>query len=610
MIGRIISDRYVIKQVVGTGGMAVVYRAWDLQNRTTVAIKILRPEYESDRDFVRRFSREAEAAAKVSHENIVNMLDVGAEGDMRYIVMEYVDGQTLKELIRQNGALNQDMAVNIALSILAAVEHAHKNGIVHRDIKPQNILVDAQGHVKVADFGIARLKNAAQTTRVDEGTAAMGSVHYFSPEQARGEVADEKSDLYSVGVVLYEMLTGSVPFDGETSVSVALKHVNEAPQSMREIEPRISQALDEVVQRALAKDSAKRYQSAEEMAADLRRAVAHPKGGFVKYPLSREEQEALREKRRREKEKRHRHLMQLGAVATVAGVIIIIYLISWYFRTMYRTVKVPSLENMTYAEMQEALKQQDLTLSAQGTYSEEAEEGRLISQNPTAGTRLKRGKEVEVVISLGSEWFYLENMSGEDLDDVLTELSDLGAKDVTVERVLSEKTVNTVIAQSPQAGWHSRRESIVLQISGERTGMPYLSGLQLDGAKALIESAGLELGTVVSGYSADAPAGTVIAQSIEPNSQVLLGTTVDLTISQSQNPMYYPESDFFVVVPLDNVAVSILLTTPSGTTTEAYSQTLSAGTHAIPLTSSESGLHALRVVVDGVQLESTVIQFE
>ena len=285
MIGRVISGRYVVQAVVGTGGMAVVYRAFDQKKNRIVAIKVLRPEYESDEEFVRRFSREAEAASKVSHENIVNMLDVGIDGDLRYIVMEYVDGQTLKDMIRQRGTIHPDTAIRMTIRILAAVDHAHRNGIVHRDIKPQNILVDNQGRVKVADFGIARLK-ASQTTRIEEGSggSALGSVHYFSPEQARGEIADEKSDLYSVGVVMYEMLTGQVPFDGETSMSVALKHLSEAPRSMRDHQEGISKALDEVVMRALCKDATKRYQTAAEMAADLRKAISHPQGGFVTYP--------------------------------------------------------------------------------------------------------------------------------------------------------------------------------------------------------------------------------------------------------------------------------------------------------------------------------------
>ena len=260
MIGRLISGRYLIEAQVGMGGMAVVYRARDQQENRTVALKVLRPEYQGDEEFVHRFSREAEAAAKVFHENIVNLFDVGIDGDMRYIVMEYVDGQTLKEMIREEGRIHPDVAIRMTIRILAAVDHAHRNGIVHRDIKPQNILVDRDGVVKVADFGIARLK-ASQTTRLNSGSA-LGSVHYISPEQARGEVADEQSDLYSVGVVMYEMLTGHVPFDGETAVSVALMHLNDAPKSIRADNPKVSRALDEVVMRALCKDKKRRYQSA------------------------------------------------------------------------------------------------------------------------------------------------------------------------------------------------------------------------------------------------------------------------------------------------------------------------------------------------------------
>ena len=253
MIGRVISNRYVVEEVVGTGGMAVVYRAWDTKQKQMVAIKVLRPEFESDQEFVRRFSREAEAAAKMSHENIVNLIDVGQDGDLRYIVMEYVDGQTLKDMIRTNGRLRPETAVRMAIRILAAVDHAHKNNIVHRDIKPQNILLDRQGTVKVADFGIARLKTA-QTTRLEDGNnSALGSVHYFSPEQARGGYVDERSDLYSLGIVMYEMLTGDVPFDGENPVSIALMHINDPIVPPSKIVDGIPPALEKIVMKATDK---------------------------------------------------------------------------------------------------------------------------------------------------------------------------------------------------------------------------------------------------------------------------------------------------------------------------------------------------------------------
>ena len=611
MIGRTISDRYVIKQVVGTGGMAVVYRAWDLQKKRTVAIKVLRPEFESDREFVRRFGREAEAAAKVSHENIVNMLDVGVDGEMRYIVMEYVDGQTLKEMIRNQGVIDPDTALRMTIRILAAVDHAHKNGIVHRDIKPQNILVDRRGVVKVADFGIARLKDASQTTRVDDGEgSALGSVHYFSPEQARGEVADEKSDLYSVGVVLYEMLTGSVPFDGETSVSVALKHVSEDPKSVRLTRPGISRALDEVVMRALAKDSAKRYQTAAEMAADLRKTITHPRGGFVKYPLTKEEQEARREERRKRMLRRRKRWMRAGIVGVCVALLVVGGGLTWYFQNVFRTVEVPALQGRTAEEIQLLLKQRGLSLDSQGAYSEEVQAGLAIEQSPEAGTRLKRGKAVQVTMSLGSEWFYLETLSGMMQEDAIARLEKNGVTSIVLEPVLSDQEIGTVTGQSPSEGWQSRKEPVKLEVSGERVTMPALTGLMLEGAEALIASEGLALGIVNTGYSADAPAGTVIAQSVEPNSAVLVGTKVDLTISQSQNSLYYPAADFTVVVPLENISVKITLIMPSGDVVEAYSAMLTAGTHAIELSSTESGMHTVRVYMDDVLTETTSILFE
>ena len=275
-----LSGRYELEEIIGTGGMSMVYRAWDLKYDREVAVKVLRAEFTEDEDFIRRFNVEAQAASKMSHPNIVNMYDVGRDGDTRYIVMEYVRGMTLKDQIRQQGKIETRRAVQIAQRILAAMDHAHEKGIVHRDIKPQNILIDREGNVKVADFGIARVVNSASGTKV--GGNVMGSVHYFSPEQANGAVVDTKSDLYSVGVVLYEMLTGSVPFEGETAVAIALKHINDKPARPSELNENISNALDEVILKALEKDASARYQTAYAFAVDLKKALRMPAGGFVK----------------------------------------------------------------------------------------------------------------------------------------------------------------------------------------------------------------------------------------------------------------------------------------------------------------------------------------
>ena len=610
MIGRVLSGRYVVEAVVGTGGMAVVYRAYDRVRKQTVALKVLRPEYESDVEFVRRFSREAEAASKVSHENIANLLDVGIDGDVRYIVMEFVDGQTLKEMIREQGRIKPDQALRMTIRILAAVDHAHRNGIVHRDIKPQNILVDRQGHVKVADFGIARLKTS-QTTLVEgeNGASALGSVHYFSPEQARGEVADEKSDLYSVGVVLYEMLTGQVPFDGETSVSVALKHVSEEPKSMRLYQSGISKALDEVVMRALCKDASKRYQTAAEMAADLRRTITHPRGGFVKYPQDPEEAERQREARKRKRQRDHRRLVKLALIAGVLLVLCVAMVVSWFFLVRNQTV-VPFVVGMTQDDAIDALGAASLPASIDTAYSEEYEAGYVVSQSVAEGSRVREGTAVSIVVSVGSQWFYMDDYIGLMEDEALAALSTSGAKSVTADYIQSDEADGTVLAQTPAQGWQPKDTPVVLTVSGQSVRVPSLEGLTLEGAQALLEAEGLTLGAVTETDASDLPEHTVVEQSVPADSEVLAGTAVDLKISESEPSLYYPASPFTVAVPIDGLQVEITITMPSGGEAVAYSGELPAGTHQVDLSSSEPGEHVVRVYLDGVLMDSAEVTFD
>ena len=278
MIGKMLDNRYELVEFIGKGGMALVYRAVDHRTGHHVAVKILRPEFNQDQEFLGRFDREATTASKMSHHNIVNLLDVGVDGDIHFLVMEYVKGRTLKEVIAQKGALPPAVAAQIGIRILSAMQHAHKNGIIHRDIKPQNILVHADGHIKVGDFGIARV---AGSNTISSDDSVMGSVHYFSPEQAKGEAVTFSSDLYSVGVVLYEMLTAQPPFEGETPVAIALQHISGKPRAMSELNPAVPPAMERVVAKAMEKRPEKRYQSALEMAQDLQRALQEPDGTWL-----------------------------------------------------------------------------------------------------------------------------------------------------------------------------------------------------------------------------------------------------------------------------------------------------------------------------------------
>ena len=611
MIGRVISGRYVVQAIVGTGGMAIVYRAFDKKKNRIVAIKVLRPEYESDEEFVRRFSREAEAASKVSHENIVNLLDVGIDGDLRYIVMEYVDGQTLKEMIRQQGFISPDTAIRMTIRILAAVDHAHRNGIVHRDIKPQNILVDSEGRVKVADFGIARLK-ATQTTTIEDGQklTAMGSVHYFSPEQARGEVADEKSDLYSVGVVMYEMLTGEVPFDGETSVSVALKHVNEAPKSMLEHRAGIPKALDEVVMRALCKDATKRYQSAAEMAADLRKCISDPEGGFVKYPRSPEEIEKEREARRRRRARDRKRVQQtITAAAAIITAVIVAFTV-WCISRIVHTYSMPNVVGEEQVWARDVLDHLKATVEVEYDYNEDFEEGKVIRQSHRPGARVKYDTPVTLTVSKGSERYYLEDVTGRKAADVAEQLGARGVEAVDITYVQSDRPAGTIVSFEPAPGMQSKETPVNLVVSGQRIMMPSLTGLTLDSAQALLSAEGLLVGTVSEGYAADAKSDTVIAQSVAANSQVLAGTVVDLTINRQTSAMFYPSSKLSVVVPLNGTQVRVQIRLNSGDMQEVYQGSLNTGTYRIALSCAEPGIHAVYIYMDGVMMEEQNIMFE
>jgi len=546
----------------------------------------------------------------MSHENIVNLLDVGIEGDMRYIVMEYVDGLTLKEMIREEGRIHPDVALRMTLRILAAVDHAHRNGIVHRDIKPQNILVDKKGRVRVADFGIARLK-ASQTTQIDQNGSAMGSVHYLSPEQARGEVADEQSDLYSVGIVLYEMLTGTVPFDGDTTISVALKHVSEEPQSMRSRNGGISRALDEVAMRALCKDKERRYQSAAEMATDLRKTITHPRGGFVRYPKSKDEGgEAVRTEKKKKAPRSKKTNWKPVLIICITAILLATTLCGLYLRMSRGTIPMPNLIGAPQAEAVQMIEDLGIAVNVVNAYSEEIPGGAVMLQSRSAGEMLRKDAQITLTVSLGSQWYVLPDMVGMHSEDAIAYLSNAGVNTVNVSYTQSELPTGTIIYQEPHSGHISRDVPVLIKISGQSVSVPSLAGLTLDGARAVIESEGLVLGVISEGDSADAKSGTVIAQSIAPYTQVLSATAVDLTICRPQEIRYAPDTALTLVVPLNNLEVRIDLSAPTGETTEVYRSVLGRGTHQVNLNSTQKGMHTVYIYLEDVLYESLQLDFE
>ena len=593
---RVLSGRYELIEIVGTGGMAVVYRALDQKTGQEVAVKLLRPEFERDEEFVRRFSHEAKAAAQVAHENIVNMLDVGFD-EVPYIVMEFVRGQTLKDLIRSVGSIPPRQAVTMVLRILAAVDHAHRNNIVHRDIKPQNLLVDESGMIKVADFGIARVTNSSTMTATGDGSF-FGSVHYISPEQARGEKADEKSDLYSVGVVLYEMLTGQVPFDSESAVSIAIKHIGETPRSIRELKPELPRALEQILQKALSKDPADRYQSASEMAADLKRSLTNPRGGFVRNPVM----DAQRRKAR------VRNALAGLLLAAVLGAMVLIIVKTGVFDHYFYGVTVPSVVNVSEEDALRSLSAFHLVGEATQEYSDTVEKGLVISQEPAAESEAMQGDTVRIVVSLGSQWVAMPKVTGQSEEAALAALNALELTNVSVERVPSDYTPGLVLEQEPEAGeWVSKMGECVIRVSSMSSVVPDLRGYTLEAARAALEGTMLSLGEITEGYDASLPDGVVIDQSLEAKTSVFEETTIDLVLNGERPERYSALVSFSV--PLADMEVSIVVTAPSGEESEKFRQVCS-GQVQISLSSAESGEHRVQIYMDGKLMRDDFYDFQ
>jgi len=536
VIERVLAGRYKIVAPIGEGGMSRVWRAQDQNTGKSVAVKVLRDEYREDETFVRRFEREALAASKMTHPNIANLLDVGMEEDgTRYLVIEYVPGKTLKQFIQESGSIRPETAAQIIMRVLAAVQHAHQNGVIHRDIKPQNILIDREGTVKVADFGIAHLANS-QTMNQDTETV-MGSVYYFSPEQAKGAVVDEKSDIYSVGAVFYEMLTGRVPFTGDTPVAIAMKHLQELPVPPSEINGAVSAAMDFVVLHAMEKRPRNRYASAADMLQEVRLALEHPDTILAaRAEADRRAREARAQEKRKQRALRRVRWMRRALVSVFAALLFAVIALAGYtvtaqiLQSRRQTVEVPNVIGLKNDIGINALLEVELEIIPQYAEYPLVPDGYIADQSIAPGTFARRGDKITIMICQSKYDLSAPNVVGMSVSQAQKTIIGLNIAVGNLTFETNPATPDTVIGQTPSAGTPIKRgDKIDLIVSGGRVTMPDLVGMTQQEAEQKVVAYRLAISDTPSVATNDpAMVGKVVRQmpaaymSVRPNSTVVV----------------------------------------------------------------------------------------
>lgn len=560
LAGHILHDRYKIIKTIGGGGMASVYLANDIILNRDVAIKVLRLEFANDDEFIERFDREAKAATSLSHPNIVNIYDVGEEENILFMAMEYIDGLTLKEYIQKNGPLEVEESLEIMRQLTDAIAHAHVNGLIHRDIKPQNILIDEYGNAKVTDFGIALALSATSLTQTN---SVLGSVHYLSPEQARGGMATKKSDIYSLGIVMYELLTGELAFSGESAVSVALKHLQNDIPSIRETNPAIPQSVENIVLKATAKDAFHRYANVFEMEQALNIALDSSKLNEAKFTppdeagektiaISAITDEQLQEtkpyeknpqattepektKPRKKKFYKRKSFIALLILILLSGVALAVFLFM-----KPKEVEIPDLVEYEYEEAEEELKKLKLKAEKVSVYSDEIEAGLVVKTDPKAGRTRKQHTVVKLYVSDGFEPMEFDDYVGKNFDQVKRLLVELGFEEdeIIAYGKTSDKSVGEIIEQIqplPDASVVPAETSVIFEISQgpEKIKLSSLRGLTLEEAEAYLKDNKLEI-SVSEEESDTVPEGIIISQDPSPNSEMSQNDTVKVVVSKGK----------------------------------------------------------------------------
>ena len=640
-IGKMLDDRYEILDVIGVGGMAVVYKAYCHRLHRFVAIKVLKRDLAADAEFRRRFHEEAQAVAMLSHPNIVSVYDVSRGDDLDYIVMELIDGITLKQYMqKKNGSLNWRESLYFITQIMRALSHAHGRGIIHRDIKPQNIMVLRDGSVKVADFGIARIMSAAQNTLTQE---TLGSVHYISPEQARGSHIDARADIYSAGVVLYEMLTGRLPFDGDSPVSVAIQHISATPLAPRELDPDIPEGLEEITMKAMAARLDRRYVSAEAMLRDLEEFRKDPQVVFHydlasfhgAQPVPDEPTQVLEttgtiprrprpqprpQARPRpapprydepdddydEPPRRRTLVIPIVLIVFLAGAGLFLWLT--FFSDMFSKapeIDVPDLRGMT---VEEADADETITfkiVESSTVPSDEYPEGQIVSQDPQYGEKAKEGSTIHVVVSSGKEPVEMIDVSGLRYEDAVQILQSKGLKvDMPEYEADDEVEKGHVISYTPLESVElAPGDTVHLVVStGKKVKsviVPTLVGQSLDNARKMISDIGLNVASVTEVYSSEA-VGKVTYQSIASGTEVDEGTSIVLNVSKGPEAPTLHNKTIDVTLPTDRESVEVKITVDGAV---KYDNTVSTSVENFAPTVSGSGVQHVCVYLDGALVD-------
>lgn len=666
--GIMIADRYEIIETVGAGGMSVVYKALDHRLNRYVAVKVLKEEFSNDKTFVSKFRVEAQSAAGLSHPNIVNVFDVGDDDGVHYIVMELVEGITLKEYIQKKGHLPVSEAVNFSLQIASGIEVAHDNHIIHRDIKPQNIIVSPNGILKVTDFGIAKAATSATVS-----SNAIGSVHYISPEQARGGFSDERSDIYSLGITMYEMVTGRVPFEGDNNVTVALMHIQNEMIAPSEYYPDILTSMEKVIAKCTQKKAERRYLTANALIADLRRVEADPSGNFVKLgtlidnsqtrvmgddevteikarakmtpePIYEETEEDIEEERYDDEEEMDPKMERLakifGVIAAVIVVLLIIFLIAKLSGAFGGTKKKDKTTETTTTQVEATTTEEDMELieipsvvgdsledareklrdkgfeniKVEYQKSDEAEEDTVISQTPNGGLEATKDQEIKLIISSGKEMIKVPNVVGYSEDSAVTVLEQEGfvvKKDFDYS---DEVAKGKVIKQDPSGDSEVGSGATVTIVISEgpevkEVTMPSVIGMTLEKAKKKLEGLGLVV-SVTKAYSDTYDAGEVCSQSYGKGTVLTSGTTVTLTVSQGPDTTNVTYKGSYTLSDIldENATSGVLTVYQSGDDNPIYEVTVTHDSFPYPIeVESSSSTVTITIYLDNTKVMSKTL---